>query len=152
MKEVMHMLDAFEFRNEFWCLFLPVILMGFDILTGFINAWSKKEIQSKKLRTGLSKKIGEISILVIGEFISFALRIPPALMKGISIYIMIMEGISILENCVKLGIPVPEFIKKVLNNVSDTFNSADAKELIKVIETDKEVTSDDSTGNNRESN
>lgn len=66
------MVQGFEFRNEFWCLILPIILMGFDIATGFVNAWSKDEIQSSKLRRGLSKKVGEISILVIGEFISFA--------------------------------------------------------------------------------
>lgn len=144
------MIQGFEFRNEFWCLILPIVLMGIDILTGFLNAWAKKEIRSKKLRTGLSKKVGEISILVIGEFVSYALRVPPEVMKFLSLYILFMEFISILENLDKVGVPIPNFIRKVVNNVSDTINKADVKEIEDVIKADKEV-NNDKTGNDRES-
>lgn len=146
------MIQGFEFRNEFWCLILPMILMGFDILTGFVNAWAKREIQSKKLRTGLSKKVGEIAILVIGEFISFALRVPPEVMKFLSLYIILMEIISIFENLNKMGVPIPKFISNVFNNVSDVIvNSDDVKDIVEAIETEKEVTND-KTGNDRKSN
>ena len=146
------MIQGFEFRNEFWCLILPIILMGFDILTGFVNAWAKREIQSKKLRIGLSKKVGEIAILVIGEFISFALRIPQEVMKFLSLYIILMEIVSIFENLNKMGVPIPKFISKVLNNVSDTIvNSNDVKDIAEAIETEKEAIND-KTGNDRKSN
>lgn len=146
------MIQGFEFRNEFWCLILPIILMGFDILTGFVNAWAKREIQSKKLRTGLSKKVGEIAILVIGEFISFALRVPPEVMKFLSLYIILMEIVSIFENLNKMGVPIPKFISNVLNNVSDTIvNSNDVKDIAEAIEVKKEA-QDDTTGNYRKGN
>ena len=146
------MIQGFEFRNEFWCLILPVILMGFDILTGFVNAWAKKEIQSKKLRAGLSKKVGEIAILVIGEFISYALMVPPVVMKSLSFYIMLMEIISIFENLDKMGVPIPKFISKSINNVSDTIiNSDDVKEVVEDVEYEKEAIND-TTGHNRISN
>lgn len=152
MKEVIRMIQGFEFRNEFWCLILPIILMGFDILTGFVNAWAKREIQSKKLRTGLSKKVGEIAILVIGEFISFALRVPPEVMKFLSLYIILMEIVSIFENLNKMGVPIPKFISNVLNNVSDTIvNSNDVKDIAEAIEVKKEA-QDDTTGNYRKGN
>lgn len=152
MKDVMNTLQGFEFRNAFWCLILPIILMGFDILTGFVNAWAKREIQSKKLRTGLSKKVGEIAILVIGEFISFALRVPPEVMKFLSLYIILMEIVSIFENLNKMGVPIPKFISNVLNNVSDTIvNSDDVKDIAEAIETEKEAIND-TTGNYRKSN
>lgn len=152
MNEVIHVIQRFEFRNEFWCLILPIILMGFDILTGFVNAWAKREIQSKKLRTGLSKKVGEIAILVIGEFISFALRVPPEVMKFLSLYIILMEIVSIFENLNKMGIPIPKFISNVFNNVSDTIvNSDDVKDIAEAIETEKEAIND-KTGNDRKSN
>lgn len=142
------MLQGFEFRNEFWCPILPIILMGFDILTGFVNAWAKREIQSKKLRTGLSKKVGEIAILIIGEFISFALRVPPEVMKFLSLYIILMEIVSIFENLNKMGVPIPKFISKVVNNVEESINAVDVKDIEKVIEADKEVANDE-TGNDR---
>lgn len=147
MIEVIHMLDAFEFRNEFWVLILPLILMGFDVLTGFINAWIKKEIQSSKLRAGLGKKVGELAILVIGEFFSFALRIPVGVMKFLSFYIILMEAISILENLDKLGVPIPKFVRKVLNNVTTTIQEGDVKEIAEVV---KEVEKDDAAGEDRE--
>ena len=152
MNEVIHVIQGFEFRNEFWCLILPVVLMGFDILTGFVNAWAKKEIQSNKLRAGLSKKVGEIAILVIGEFISYALRVPPEVMKFLSFYIMLMESISIFENLDKMGVPIPKFISKTVNNVSDTIiNSEDIKEVVETVESEKEAIND-KTGNDRKSN
>lgn len=119
MNEFMHMIQGFEFRNTFWYLMLPMILMGVDIATGFINAWIKQEIQSSKLRTGLGKKIGEVAILVISELFTYALGLPKDLMKFFTAYIILMEIISIIENLDKLGVPIPGNIKKVVNNTYD---------------------------------
>lgn len=140
----MHMLQAFEFRNEIWVLILPLILMGIDVGTGFINAWAKHEIQSSKLRSGLGKKVGEIAVLVIGEFFSFALKIPPDVMKFLSFYIILMEIISILENLDKLGVPIPKFVSKVLNNAEETIvNKTEVQEVATAIEAVKEVETDE---------
>ena len=125
------MMGNFKFRNEFWCLILPIVLMAFDILTGFVNAWGKREIESSKLRTGLSKKVGEIAILVIGELFSFAMRLPAEVMTFISIYIILMEFVSIFENLDKLGIPIPGSVKKVVNNAQNAIEDADIEELAK---------------------
>lgn len=125
------MMGNFKFRNEFWCLILPIVLMAFDILTGFINAWAKREIESSKLRTGLSKKVGEIAILVIGELFSFAMRLPAELMTFASIYIILMELVSIFENLDKLGVPIPGWVKKVVNNAQNAIEDADFEKLAK---------------------
>ena len=119
MNEFMHMIQGFEFRNTFWYLMLPMILMGVDIATGFVNAWIHKEISSSRLRSGLGKKIGEVSILVIGELFTYALRLPKDMMKFFAAYIILIEIISIIENLDKLGVPIPGNIKKVVNNTYD---------------------------------
>ena len=131
MNDFLQMMGNFKFRNEFWCLILPIVLMAFDILTGFVNAWGKREIESSKLRTGLSKKVGEIAILVIGELFSFAMRLPAEVMTFISIYIILMEFVSIFENLDKLGIPIPGSVKKVVNNAQNAIEDADIEELAK---------------------
>lgn len=131
MNGFLQMMRNFKFRNEFWCLILPILLMAFDILTGFINAWAKREIESSKLRTGLSKKVGEIAILVIGELFFFAMRLPAGVMTLISVYIILMELVSIFENLDKLGVPIPGFVKKVVNNVQNDIENADIEELAK---------------------
>lgn len=150
MREFAHMIQAFQFRDEFWCLILPLALMAVDVLTGFMDAWAKKEIQSSKLRIGLSKKVGELAVLIVGELFSFALKLPPEVMKFLAFYIILMEIISIVENLNKLGVPVPKGIKKVLNDTSDKIQNSDSEE---VKQTTEEVTDqNDDSGNNRESN
>ena len=126
MNDFMHMIQGFEFRNTFWYLILPMSLMGIDIATGFINAWIRKEVSSSRLRSGLGKKIGEVSILIIGELFTYALRLPKNMMKFFAAYIILMEIISIIENLDKLGIPIPGRIKKVVNNTYTELKEGDS--------------------------
>lgn len=119
MEDIYEFISQFHFRNELWVLFIPLGLMAIDILTGIIKAWAKNDFQSAIMRAGLAKKAEEILILVAGELISFGLLLPDAVMNGVSFYIIFMEAMSILENVDELGIPVPGFIKKVINNVDE---------------------------------
>ena len=112
----------FRFVNEFWTLVTPLCLMGIDIITGTVNAFAKKQFKSKKMRMGLSKKIGEIAILVIGELFSFSLCLPHYIMSFISFYIIMMEFMSIMENVDKMGVPLPKFISDVINNKDDSIS------------------------------
>lgn len=119
MEDIYQFISQFHFRNELWVLFIPLGLMAIDILTGIIKAWAKNDFQSAIMRAGLAKKAEEILILVAGELISFGLLLPDAVMNGVSFYIIFMEAMSILENVDELGIPVPGFVKKVINNVDE---------------------------------
>ena len=92
------------------------------------------------MRSGLTKKVGEIAILVIGELFSYGMRIPPFIMAGISAYIIFMEFMSIMENLKKMGVPIPGFISKVLNTVDLALKEEDITEaLTRVAELEKEV-------------
>lgn len=128
MDDILQFISQFHFRNELWGLFIPLGLMAIDVLTGIIKAWAKNDFQSAIMRAGLAKKAGEIMILVVGELISYGLMLPDAIMNGISFYIIFMEIMSILENADELGIPVPKFVKDVINNVDDALQHGDKKE------------------------
>lgn len=128
MDDILQFISQFHFRNELWGLFIPLGLMAIDVLTGIIKAWAKNDFQSAIMRAGLAKKAGEIMILVVGELISYGLMLPDAIMNGISFYIIFMEIMSILENADELGIPIPKFVKDVVNNVDDTLQHGDKKE------------------------
>lgn len=125
MDDILQFISQFHFRNELWVLFIPLGLMAIDVLTGIIKAWAQNDFQSAIMRAGLAKKAGEIMILVVGELISYGLMLPDAIMNGISFYIIFMEIMSILENADELGIPVPKFVKDVINNVDDTLQHGD---------------------------
>lgn len=128
MEEIYQFVSQFSFRNELWVLFIPLGLMAIDILTGIVKAWAQNDFKSAVMRAGLAKKAEEILILIAGELISFGLMLPGSVMNGVSFYIIFMEGMSILENVDELGIPVPGFIKKVINNVDDQLKHDDLKD------------------------
>ena len=127
MEEIYQFVSQFSFRNELWVLFIPLGLMAIDILTGIVKAWAQNDFKSAVMRAGLAKKAEEILILIAGELISFGLMLPDVVMNGVSFYIIFMEGMSILENVDELGIPVPGFIKKVINNVDDQLKNGSDK-------------------------
>lgn len=125
MEETIEFLKSFHFTNAAWVLVIPVSLMGFDVLTGYLNAWLKGEVRSHRMREGLVKKFGEITILVIGKLFEFGLNLPMYIMNVISLYIILMELVSISENLDKLGVPIPKFFKKGLGNVEHTILNDD---------------------------
>lgn len=128
MEEIKELLIHIHFSNEIWAVMIPIILMGIDILTGIINAWVKGEIKSSKLREGLAKKFGEISVIVIGELFVIGFGITSLLADGISLYLIIMELISICENLDKLGVPIPKFIKDALEQTNEKIQNDSKKD------------------------
>ena len=113
----MEYLESLKFTKGYWLILLPFILMISDILTGYLQARKNNEVNSQKMRDGISKKIGEIVYIVVGICVSYAFNIK-CLSSFVSIYIIYMEIVSILENCQKLGINVPEKITGILNNTN----------------------------------
>ncbi len=112
--------------HEIWYVILPLILAGLDVLTGWLNAWKTNTLSSKKMREGLTKKFGELVYVTVGLIFKYATGI-----DGISIflssYICLMEIISLAENCDKLGIKMPKFLKEKVNNLNDYFSGKEDK-------------------------
>ena len=130
----MEFLQEFHFTNELWVLILPLSLMVIDFVTGSINAWANNNFQSKKMRSGLNKKVGEISIIVIGELFSYGLGLPSYIMNFVSGYIILMEITSVIENLNKMGVPIPKFIADSLSNAQNSLSEDDLNELIEKVE------------------
>lgn len=127
MENIKSFLENVKFVNEVWVFMIPGILMAVDILTGSLNAWAKGDFKSYKMRQGLVKKCGEVTILGIGELFTIGMILPTYIMSGVSFYIIFMELISICENLQKMGVPIPKFIKKAL---SDTEKALEDKESV----------------------
>lgn len=134
MEILIDFIQNFEFRNDFWGLALPFLLIVIDVVLGTIGACVNGDFSSARMRKGLSKKAGEVSILIIGELFCFALRIPKYVMVFFSLYIIIMELSSIIENLGKLGVPIPKFIKGAVEEVTESLNDEEYDVLIKRIE------------------
>ena len=123
MEELLQFVSQFDFRNEWWVLFTPLIIMGVDIVTGVVKAWVNKNFEASIMRTGLGKKAGEAAVLIVGELLSYALNLPGIVMNCIGFYIIFMEAMSIMENVDQLGLPIPRFIKDVFNKANETLQN-----------------------------
>ena len=115
----MNNLLQLNFASTIWQIVLPLVLMGVDIVTGYYNAWKNNEVQSKKMRDGIGKKIAELTYILIGFLFAEAFNVSP-ISQFVSIYIIYMELVSVAENCKKLGVKMPKLISEKLKaEVSD---------------------------------
>lgn len=124
------LVNQINFVSAAWVFVVPLVLMLLDFATGLLNAWVKHEIKSSIMRAGLVKKFGELVILIIGELIVFATNVPVKneIMSFLSLYISLMELISIIENLALLGVPVPSFIVRALKQTESAIDGSDHKE------------------------
>ena len=120
--------EAMASAEDYKLLLLPFILMVLDFLTGITHAWATGHLKSYKMREGLNKKVGEICILLIGYIFTWTINAPKYLMIGLTIYIVIMELISLSENLDKMGVPLPKPLKKALRNAEYKVTEGEKKE------------------------
>ncbi len=92
-------------------------LMGLDVLTGLIVGFVEKKLSTKVSFRGLAKKAVILILVGAGEIVSHPLGIPElgALIAG---FYAASEGLSIVENAVVLGLPVPKVLRDALAKLS----------------------------------
>lgn len=129
--------NSISAAEDYRLILLPFVLMVIDFLTGISHAWATGHLKSYKMREGLNKKVGEISILLVGYLFTWAIDAPKYIMIGVTVYIIIMELISISENLDKMGIPLPKPLKNALRNAKNKINKDEEKEGDKDAKSDK---------------
>lgn len=97
-----------------------VIFMILDYLTGVIIAYNNKSLSSSVGMRGLSKKLLVIFILIGAVHLDRLLGLTDPTFRTIVCYFYIAnEGISLTENAVKLGLPVPKKIVELLEQLKN---------------------------------
>ena len=103
MDYIMQIINTLHFSNLAWQVGAVFIFILGDFATGLISAVIQNNVDSKKMRQGLLRKI----LLVLIVFLSFVLEYTfsiSVISDIVCAYIIIMEIISILENLKKAGI------------------------------------------------
>ena len=124
----MEYLDRVTFTHRYWIIVLPLVMMAADIVTGWLQASINGTWDSTKMRKGLFRKSGEILVVLLAYVISLAISLPADIPAFFSIYIIIMEVISVAENLDRAGLPVPRWITKRLNKVAKSLTEDDPLE------------------------
>ena len=106
--EVITLLNIAQLQPEIRTGFIVLIFISFDILFGLLQALTNQTFQSSMMRQGLFHKLGEILCYLFGVVCDTTLPlinilVPFSLANAITIYIVIMEIGSILENLSKVS-------------------------------------------------
>ena len=122
------MCDPVTCTHDYWGFGRPLVFMAVDILTGYLHAWLDRDIQSAKMRSGVVKKAGEMVAIMACYILSKALTIPVDITKFFSVLITFTELNSNIENLALLGVPVPDWMRRRINQTIDEMNAGTEKE------------------------
>ncbi len=101
---------------------LLVWAMLFDILTGLVVAWQQGTVSSQVSRKGMARKalilLGVAMAELVSEYIGLSVTMPWGgqwqLGAAVAAYYFIHECLSITENIVMAGVPVPPMLRRKL--------------------------------------
>ena len=108
-----------------------MIAMIIDYVTGMVSAWHKAELSSKKGIFGIVKKISYLGLVCVGMGVdwliysglhSVGVDLGYTIFFGVlvTIWLIINELISILENLGTIGVPLPKFLLTVVKKLKTT--------------------------------
>lgn len=111
------------YAHFYWALLLPGIMEIADVISGYAAAWMKGEQRSSVMRKGLPRKMGEYALLLLALCVQHAFGLTDAVVYTISLYIVVMEALSIAENLQAMGVPVPTWITRKAKQLEEELNT-----------------------------
>lgn len=96
------------------CMWALLVLLCMDMITGMIFARINKTLSSSVCARGIAKKIGILGVITAAFCIDKTLGVDTFFQMCVFFYIA-SETLSIVENCAKIGVPVPEKLKDALD-------------------------------------
>lgn len=101
-------------------LIVLITFMLLDYATGVLRAYINKEVSSDVGLKGITRKVVILVVLIVAVLLDRLLNTGTWLFRTLIAYFYISnEGISLLENAVGLGVPVPEKLKEALIQLKD---------------------------------
>ena len=103
-----------------WDMALIVLIsfMVLDYITGLIKGWNNKSLSSHIASKGIARKSLIFIVLIVAVLLDRLLNTGTWVFRTLVYYFYIAnEGISLLENCAELGVPIPDKIKETLEQL-----------------------------------
>ena len=108
-------------------IYALITFVVFDYLSGVMVAILERKLSSEVGFRGIFKKIMIFFIVAIANILDVFLIKNGSVIRTAAIFFYLSnEGISILENCVRIGLPVPQKLKEVLEQFSEKGDDDDA--------------------------
>ena len=99
-------------------IYALVAFVVVDYLTGLMAAAVEKKLSSEVGFKGIFKKVVIFCLVALGHIIDcYVIQDGSVLRTAVIFFYLSNEGISILENASRIGLPVPEKLTKVLEQL-----------------------------------
>ena len=121
---------------------IPIIMlicaMIIDYITGMLAASYNSELSSQKGIKGIVKKVGYLALVLASMIIDWLisqglqqininLHYSVFFAVLVAVWLIINELISTLENLSRMGVPIPNFLKKIINKLKMTVDKGDGE-------------------------
>ncbi|TDM41842.1 holin [Macrococcoides goetzii] len=117
--ENLSILKFYLLGTDLRMIYILVAFMTFDIMTGIFKAWQQHNLWSRKSMFGYSRKLLIFGIVIMANLMDQILELDGMLSIATILYYIGNEGLSIVENLVILGVPVPDFFAEKLAILAD---------------------------------
>lgn len=112
-----------EVTGLFWAL---IAFMALDYVTGVIIAIINKKLSSEVGFKGLAKKFLILVFVAVGHILDTYMLMDVAVaMTAVMLFYIANEGVSIIENAALLGLPVPQKITDILEQIKNKSNESE---------------------------
>jgi len=100
-------------------LYALIAFVVIDYLTGIMVAVLEKRLSSEVGFRGIFKKVLIFSLVAVAHIVdSQLIQTGSAIRTAVICFYLSNEGISILENTAKIGLPIPEKLRTVLEQLN----------------------------------
>lgn len=101
----------------------PILVLIFvictDYVTGMIKGMLKGKLSSKQGLKGFFKKLVLLMVIAFGCQLDRLIGSEGLIRNFVIYYYIANEGLSIIENCAGIGVPIPSIIKKTLDQMKE---------------------------------
>ena len=124
---------------------IPIIIlicaMIIDYATGMLAAAYNSELSSKKGIKGIVKKVGYLALVLASMIIDWLIsqglqqinvdfHYSVFFAVLVAVWLIINELISVLENLSRIGVPIPNFMKKLIDRIKTTVDEREEKNYV----------------------
>lgn len=101
-------------------LYALLVFIIIDYLTGIFAAIVEKQLSSSIGFRGIFKKIAILFLVSLGHMIDTSIIKQGGTIRTMVIFFYLSnEGLSILENTVRIGLPIPEKLQAILKQINE---------------------------------
>lgn len=110
------------FKKMLIPIIMLIVAMSADYVSGFIAAWFEGKLSSKAGKKGALRKVCYMFLVVVSGIIDWIIACGLSQIgitisfnfyfgTVVTIWLILNELLSILENCTRIGLPIPKFVK-----------------------------------------